>query len=700
MTRDTKTVKLRLDGEANLEPAVGDGLAALRKFADASKRQGDAAGRGFSGAFDSQVAGVGASMTDQAKQVEAAAAKMRRAADAEAEALGQVRIATAVLAELRKSGEKDTAKLTAAQEKLAGAYRKLGRAQEDVSASALELGRVGAQAGAQLAAGFTKSASSGMGAAGPALIAAAVPAAAVAGLAMGGAVVTGFGAGLAGLGAVVALRNQEVRDRFVDVRKDIDAELARISGPWEQTMSEVAGVTERTFDAIAPQLEAAIRPLAPKFSRFAADAGRALEGLAPALEPMSDAFGEILDELGPRLVPMFAEIGDSLGDLAVTVGENADEFATLIELIGDGADVAIDTVDAVAAAGGEYVRYVDSMTEAWRRYLDTSSPIAPLVDLQTQIGGTAVAAEELTRSTEDGSRAWQAQREAIEATTRALAAAQDKAYSLSDANRSSRQAVLDLEQAQKSHLETLKKHGEKSIEARESSLQLEGAYDRVADAAAREAEVLLTGMPDHEKAIRVADAQAEALLGMAIAAGRNAPPELQRLVSSINGSTLAAAAATAQTGQFRTAVVTLPGGRTVTIAVDDQGRPVINRVKADLDSIPRTIRVNVVASYSSTVPGGNRLGSQGVRAAGGAVAPWSTYRVNERGPEVMTVGGREFLMTGDRGGRVTPAHKVGGFSGVVVVEIDGQQLEGRIRTVVEERDRDLRARVGARKWRR
>lgn len=52
----------------------------------------------------------------------------------------------------------------------------------------------------------------------------------------------------------------------------------------------------------------------------------------------------------------------------------------------------------------------------------------------------------------------------------------------------------------------------------------------------------------------------------------------------------------------------------------------------------------------------------GGKATGGAVAAGSMYRVNEKGPELLSVGGRDFLMMGDRSGRITPSHQVGGRS--------------------------------------
>lgn len=50
----------------------------------------------------------------------------------------------------------------------------------------------------------------------------------------------------------------------------------------------------------------------------------------------------------------------------------------------------------------------------------------------------------------------------------------------------------------------------------------------------------------------------------------------------------------------------------------------------------------------------------GGKASGGPVKPWSMYEVNELGMEGLTVGGRDYLMTGAQGGMVTPAHKLGG----------------------------------------
>lgn len=64
--------------------------------------------------------------------------------------------------------------------------------------------------------------------------------------------------------------------------------------------------------------------------------------------------------------------------------------------------------------------------------------------------------------------------------------------------------------------------------------------------------------------------------------------------------------------------------------------------------------------YGSTATGGDYSSAGlaaafgGNRAVGGPVAPGTLYEVNERGPELLTVGDKTMLMMGSDGGRVTP----------------------------------------------
>lgn len=63
---------------------------------------------------------------------------------------------------------------------------------------------------------------------------------------------------------------------------------------------------------------------------------------------------------------------------------------------------------------------------------------------------------------------------------------------------------------------------------------------------------------------------------------------------------------------------------------------------------------------------------KGFRANGGPTAPSSLYQVNERGtPELFSSGGKQFLLTGNQSGQVTPTQvgKAGGGLGNVIVNL-------------------------------
>lgn len=53
----------------------------------------------------------------------------------------------------------------------------------------------------------------------------------------------------------------------------------------------------------------------------------------------------------------------------------------------------------------------------------------------------------------------------------------------------------------------------------------------------------------------------------------------------------------------------------------------------------------------------------GKRAGGGPVAPNSLYRINERGPELLNIGGLQYLMNSNQSGSITPMSSGGGGSG-------------------------------------
>lgn len=79
----------------------------------------------------------------------------------------------------------------------------------------------------------------------------------------------------------------------------------------------------------------------------------------------------------------------------------------------------------------------------------------------------------------------------------------------------------------------------------------------------------------------------------------------------------------------------------------------------------------------------------GTRATGGPVVGGRTYLVGERGPELFRAP--------NSGGHIVPNHELAGQGGdtIVYVEIDGEQLQGRITRTVREHDRGIRRAVTA-----
>lgn len=63
----------------------------------------------------------------------------------------------------------------------------------------------------------------------------------------------------------------------------------------------------------------------------------------------------------------------------------------------------------------------------------------------------------------------------------------------------------------------------------------------------------------------------------------------------------------------------------------------------------------------------------GGRAIGGPVSAGGMYRVNEKGPELLNVAGKQYLMMGNQGGTVTPTGGDGGGSTVVQVNVTAPQ---------------------------
>jgi len=65
----------------------------------------------------------------------------------------------------------------------------------------------------------------------------------------------------------------------------------------------------------------------------------------------------------------------------------------------------------------------------------------------------------------------------------------------------------------------------------------------------------------------------------------------------------------------------------------------------------------------------------GGKAVGGSVDAGKFYRVNESGSELLTMGGKDYLMMGSRSGRITPNSKLGGGGSAMHFDFSGQTIQ-------------------------
>lgn len=134
------------------------------------------------------------------------------------------------------------------------------------------------------------------------------------------------------------------------------------------------------------------------------------------------------------------------------------------------------------------------------------------------------------------------------------------------------------------------------------------------------------------------------------------------------------------------------------LSVADLAKSVVDdliqmEVKANI-VLPLMQMINAYANGQSPAPIQEGLGGptvSGGRAGGGPVNPGELYQVNERGPELLSVGGKNFLMMGNQPGTVTPNNQLGQGGGATVhqyITVDargaGSDVDAKIRSAMQQ----------------
>jgi hypothetical protein len=266
-------------------------------------------------------------------------------------------------------------------------------------------------------------------------------------------------------------------------------------------------------------------------------------------------------------------------------------------------------------------------------------------------------------------------------------------------------SILSVTQAQKTYASSVKTSGKNSLQSKQASIAYQQSLIGEINAAEAAALAHHTNASASQQAKIQEQAETGTILGLAAAAGKNAPPALKQMVAGLNSSEIAAFAATGKIAGTRTEVLRLPNGKTIKIQVNSNGQAVTGQTQAEIDhmrgrAIPLTavdhvtgtvnqiIRQNsgkVIHVELSTSGGAISLGH---RAGGGPVTAGMPYIVGERRAEL-------FVPKTD--GTILPsvpiASSAGGdtFDLVIADQVIASIVDGRLR----QHNRTLVSRVKA-----
>lgn len=188
-----------------------------------------------------------------------------------------------------------------------------------------------------------------------------------------------------------------------------------------------------------------------------------------------------------------------------------------------------------------------------------------------------------------------------------------------DKSLSYQQSVLSTKDAQKALNETLKQHKTGSDEAQAATINLEQAQVRQAQAAQAQATANSKAGDEASKAADGHSAFAKEVINMAVAANGSGTPALESMVSSLTDTQLKALGAHREVDGAGNAIISLPGGKTMTVDAKDNATPVISNI-ANKEYTAVVKLTGVWAGYSQ-LPNGVVLSGSSARgnADGGPI---------------------------------------------------------------------------------
>lgn len=295
-------------------------------------------------------------------------------------------------------------------------------------------------------------------------------------------------------------------------------------------------------------------------------------------------------------------------------------------------------------------------------------------------GGTGSGRNEARRAAEEALRAQKEAREELRRQIEAVADAREQ-FDAFAAQLSGPMAAANYQFAvDQQRLNDLASKGEIAADAlAEAQANLRKEFDETSESIRRRldpAGELLKDLQFENELMRMGNVERELAIALRYADGKATEAQVAAIREQIKANQELAKSIELQDG-FRNAFAdffedVIGGTKSITDAFRDM-----------LDNINRMILRRISENWVEQLfggqgqSGGGQYGGWlqaiagmfgGGRASGGWAAPNKIYEVNERGLEMATVNGRDYLLTGGSGANITPAHKVGGGRSVNVTQ--------------------------------
>jgi ABC-type transporter Mla subunit MlaD len=241
------------------------------------------------------------------------------------------------------------------------------------------------------------------------------------GATLAGGVIAGFGAGIAGIGIVAAAQSDRVRSTWMDLWDEIVAGTRARSGAIEVVLLNTAQRAKTIATKISADFAGAINDIAPGLERLFDGLLKSVEKFAPALRPIAQAASAVFEDLGSRLPDIIGEMAEEFADLADIVRENPEALGDFVAAVGEAVEQVTLFLEVMTTTYNGVKSFFDFIGKglSWDWAEEGEGAVGKVGSKMTELGTVT--------GTADGKL------QGIEQSFRALAEAEDDAAKRGDA---------------------------------------------------------------------------------------------------------------------------------------------------------------------------------------------------------------------------------------------------------------------------